>query len=769
MRQMCPFIMVLVITIHVTDCHTLKREVKSNGAKTCQELGPNLANLDSPFFDHMLMSPQCLEIVQPKLTLYTQNKSSNGCLLSTLKTSVGNSYFDIPSNCKEELYKLQKVVFLIHGFSFLGEQPEEFKDMKTEILNAEEAGVIIVDWFEGAKVDLSFLRNSTSVSMLGDFVNLAPYQQAAANTRYVGAALAVVTDNIRSISHHNLTTHCIGHSLGAHTCGFLGKALNKTSSPPLDRIIGLDPTGPLFLDSHLAADMEVPYYSTSSHLDRGDALLVDTIHTDSNWLGSFTKTGYHDFYVGKSKTTNDGKREDSYGYNQPGVKECFIGSHNLAKDIFLAMIEEQDCIVNKVCTNININVTAGCQEVEGVKFGYRLDGVSSMPGNFLVSSDKGIIRCNNGKTIKLPPSSPSLLVKMLANIRFDFCSFIRGITGPIRELGKTMNYLLQESKKRLEAKKVALKEKLDELIKNAKVLGRTNAELFAIHQKMLQINNLYAQERRRLIALAKRTTRDSKTIVKFLNEIMTKGSQAEVNPKLVVSRVSKLISTSKRKLQEAADNLKSIEESYTEISSKLHKLENKISTAADAVVEYGEDLKKGIKKTKTEQFNFLDKVETAAIGGGFIGAGIFNLVNGGVEVGMACIINGVRTMFKEYVEWDEEKKTIALFEVTKNATDILLQKYDMYSRKINDTRLTVKNKLEGLKTRLGLIEKWREVVEAIIDNWGDDDYELLMQSMNMGKTILLEEAITDFEDLYAVAQDYLDFDKNAVKVTVKGK
>ena len=40
--------------------------------------------------------------------------------------------------------------------------------------------------------------------------------------------------------------HCVGHSLGSHTCGFAGKNFPKLGLR-MSRISGLDPAGPLFL------------------------------------------------------------------------------------------------------------------------------------------------------------------------------------------------------------------------------------------------------------------------------------------------------------------------------------------------------------------------------------------------------------------------------------------------------------------------------------------------------------------------------------------
>ena len=61
----------------------------------------------------------------------------------------------------------------------------------------------------------------------------------------------------------------IGHSLGAHVCGFFGKNIKG-----LDCIIGLDPAGPIFGQN-----------SNSNRLSRNDAKIVHVIHTNIGYFG----------------------------------------------------------------------------------------------------------------------------------------------------------------------------------------------------------------------------------------------------------------------------------------------------------------------------------------------------------------------------------------------------------------------------------------------------------------------------------------------------
>jgi Lipase len=75
--------------------------------------------------------------------------------------------------------------------------------------------VIAVDWQKGAQNPF--------------------YDQARANTKPVGEYLATLLGFlVQSIGAKLEDIHCMGHSLGAHVCGYNGKALNGA----LGRITG---------------------------------------------------------------------------------------------------------------------------------------------------------------------------------------------------------------------------------------------------------------------------------------------------------------------------------------------------------------------------------------------------------------------------------------------------------------------------------------------------------------------------------------------------
>jgi hypothetical protein len=88
---------------------------------------------------------------------------------------------------------------------------------------------------------------------------------------------------IGRLSQEKVNIHCIGHSLGAHLCGLVGK-LMQTNRAKFARITGLDPAGPCF-----------DAYTEANRLFINDADFVDVIHT-SMTFGYRNRLGHADFY-----------------------------------------------------------------------------------------------------------------------------------------------------------------------------------------------------------------------------------------------------------------------------------------------------------------------------------------------------------------------------------------------------------------------------------------------------------------------------------------
>lgn len=160
----------------------------------------------------------------------------------------------------------KKTVFVIHGYMEHSRKPW-VQHMISELRFKEDANYIAVDWGTGA-------------------INVN-YYQSVANTRVVGAVVALVLQALESLGGEADTFHLIGYSLGAHIAGYAGSRL-----PGLGRITGLDPAGPAFEGS-----------PAEVRLDPTDALLVDVIHTDGELLGLGTTEamGDVDFYPNRGE------------------------------------------------------------------------------------------------------------------------------------------------------------------------------------------------------------------------------------------------------------------------------------------------------------------------------------------------------------------------------------------------------------------------------------------------------------------------------------
>lgn len=119
------------------------------------------------------------------------------------------------------------------------------------------------------------------------------YFSARHRVREVGETLAVFIDHLVSLGMNLEHLILVGHSLGAHVCGWAGKSVTSGKLPV---IIALDPALPMFFLS--------PRFMRH-RLASTDARYVQVIHTCGGILGIRQPIGHADFYP-------------NYGCHQPG-------------------------------------------------------------------------------------------------------------------------------------------------------------------------------------------------------------------------------------------------------------------------------------------------------------------------------------------------------------------------------------------------------------------------------------------------------------------
>ncbi|RWS22762.1 pancreatic lipase-related protein 2-like protein [Leptotrombidium deliense] len=126
----------------------------------------------------------------------------------------------------------KKLIVIIHGYASKYSPDSWLSDMKDVILRkgSDEYVVTIVDWSAGA--------------------HYQNYQMARANTRVVASiisAFLIQLNILHSMQYEDI--HLIGHSLGAHICGYTAKNITKVTGRKIGWVTGLDPAGPCFFDN----------------------------------------------------------------------------------------------------------------------------------------------------------------------------------------------------------------------------------------------------------------------------------------------------------------------------------------------------------------------------------------------------------------------------------------------------------------------------------------------------------------------------------------
>ncbi|KAJ8982425.1 hypothetical protein NQ317_007773 [Molorchus minor] len=299
----------LLYTFH--NISTNNSDISETNATKCYGMY-GCFHLSSPWTSEsrpVSLFPEELHKIEPRYPIYTR-KHRNKPIHFDLNE------FDYVESSGIDTHK--PIYLVSHGY-MEGGGMEWIHKIAKALLDLEDCNVIVVDWHGGSS---------------------PPYTQAVANIRLVGAMTAHLLADIAKytgdlkLSH----VHAIGHSLGAHLCGYVGYTLQKEFNITLGRITGLDPAEPHFAKT-----------GPPVRLDRTAAHYVDVIHTDASQfirggLGMTESIGHVDYYpnggtdqpgCGKSMV---GYIKDSNGNLFHGLKKYLGCNHVRSHEYFLESI-----------------------------------------------------------------------------------------------------------------------------------------------------------------------------------------------------------------------------------------------------------------------------------------------------------------------------------------------------------------------------------------------------------------------------------------------
>jgi len=198
-----------------------------------------------------------------------------------------------------------ETIFMSHGYQ---SSAEGGHGCETFVQTYHRAGrdvqVICIDW-----------RNLASLGTWDIAKNGGAYSGEAQNSVDVGWWMGRLLHSlVQKTGLDSNNVHLIGHSLGAHVVGMMGRTYTSLSGKQVSRVTGLDPAGPLFVRDA---------YGLKKHMiGRDSAAFVDIIHTNGDFdpyafnlfslshstkYGALQALGHADFYP------NGGKRQDASG------------------------------------------------------------------------------------------------------------------------------------------------------------------------------------------------------------------------------------------------------------------------------------------------------------------------------------------------------------------------------------------------------------------------------------------------------------------------
>uniref|UniRef100_A0A6M2E0G1 Putative pancreatic lipase-like enzyme n=1 Tax=Xenopsylla cheopis TaxID=163159 RepID=A0A6M2E0G1_XENCH len=154
--------------------------------------------------------------------------------------------------------------------------------------------VIVIDWYSGAST-INYISARNRVFPVAERI------------------FQFVEIMVKNSKIHLHDLHLVGHSLGAHVVGLIGRHVTKNLHDKIHTVIGLDPASPLF-----SLEKEEERISTDS------GHYVEIIHTNGGTLAFSNPLGHADFYP-------------NGGMKQPGCGLDFAGtcSHSRSSQLFI--------------------------------------------------------------------------------------------------------------------------------------------------------------------------------------------------------------------------------------------------------------------------------------------------------------------------------------------------------------------------------------------------------------------------------------------------
>ncbi|KAF2887984.1 hypothetical protein ILUMI_18189 [Ignelater luminosus] len=225
----------------------------------------------------------------------------------------------ITKNNLNALESNKSVKLVIHGF-FENARRDWYKNMTREYLKKDDFNIIQVDWSKPAS---------------------SGYSISAGNTKYVGIIIGKLISELSKNQKLPLkNVHIIGHSLGAHVAGYAGKEVIRQMKSPIGRITALDAAAPLFEGT---VDILVG-------LEKGDAEIVDAIHTDGGFFGRKNAIGTVDFFPNGGTAPQPGCSIRSLKFpprNYVEVASEVFCSHTRSYHYFISSINNENFVATK--------------------------------------------------------------------------------------------------------------------------------------------------------------------------------------------------------------------------------------------------------------------------------------------------------------------------------------------------------------------------------------------------------------------------------------